>query len=428
VRNTLTITAKEFKSYMGSPMAYIVIGIFLALTGFFFGNSSATYSTTSISGFLEVGSLLLLLLMAVLTMRLLAEERKLGTIELLLTSPVRDCEIILGKFLGSLGIITVMLVLTSYYPILLKVFGDPDIGPIATGYLGLFLLSCASLAIGIFASSLTSNQIVAAVVTGGILFGLWFLGSAVDYLPRTLGDVIGYFSLSSYFQDFVIGIIDTRGIVYYLSITALFLFLAIRSLVQFLKVDSSGNITGVPAAHAFTSAILVVLGGVYFAVSRPEPEEPAQPKVYVWNVDMDEIEHVVISLPRQNLSQAFIKISQGDQFPWFFDDAQRSPVNKTRWGGGIPLLLSGPGASRVITENATAEQLAEYGLAEPSMLITLTLGDGTIVETEIGDKTPNGQNCYVRAPNSNAVAIVDYTWYDVLAALVTDPPYVSTVE
>jgi hypothetical protein len=143
---------------------------------------------------------------------------------------------------------------------------------------------------------------------------------------------------------------------------------------------------------------------------------------------MDEIEHVVISLPRQNLSQAFIKISQGDQFPWFFDDAQRSPVNKTRWGGGIPLLLSGPGASRVITENATAEQLAEYGLAEPSMLITLTLGDGTIVETEIGDKTPNGQNCYVRAPNSNAVAIVDYTWYDVLAALVTDPPYVSTVE
>jgi ABC-2 type transport system permease protein len=230
VRNTLTITAREFKSYLASPMAYIVIGIFLALTGFFFGSSSATYSETSISGFLQIGSLLLLLLTAVLTMRLLAEERKLGTIELLLTAPVRDSEIILGKFLGSLGIIAVMLVLTFYYPILLKVFGDPDIGPIATGYLGLFLLSCASLAIGIFASSLTSNQIVAAVVTGGILFGLWFLGSAADYLPSAMGDVIGYFSLSSYFPDFITGIIDTRGIVYYLSITALFLFLAIRSL------------------------------------------------------------------------------------------------------------------------------------------------------------------------------------------------------
>ena len=230
MRNTLTIATKEFISYLASPMAYIVIGIFLALTGFIFGNSSTTYSETSLSGFLEVGSLLLLLLTAVLSMRLLAEERKLGTIELLLTSPVRDSEIILGKFLGSLGIIVLMLVLTCYYPILLKVFGDPDIGPIATGYLGLFLLSCASLAIGIFASSLTSNQIVAAVVAGGILFGLWFLGSAATFLPRTLGDAIGYFSLSYYFPDFARGIIDTRGVVHYLSITALFLFLAVRSL------------------------------------------------------------------------------------------------------------------------------------------------------------------------------------------------------
>ncbi len=230
MRNTITITTKEFRSYLASPMAYIVIGIFLALSGFSFGNSSAAYSETSISGFLQIGSLLLLLLTAVLSMRLLAEERKLGTIELLLTAPVRDSEIILGKFLGSLGIIAVMLVLTFYYPILLAVFGEPDIGPIVTGYLGLFLLSCASLAIGIFASSLTSNQIVAAVVTGGILFGLWFLGSAADYLPRALGDAIGYFSLSNYFPDFIRGIIDTRGIVYYLSITALFLFLAMRSL------------------------------------------------------------------------------------------------------------------------------------------------------------------------------------------------------
>jgi ABC-2 type transport system permease protein len=128
LRNTLTITAKEFKSYLTSPMAYIIIGIFLALSGFFFGNSSTTYAETSISGFLDIGSLLLLLLIAVLTMRLLAEEKKLGTIELLLTAPVRDSEIILGKFFGSLGIIMVMLVLTFYYPILLMVFGDPDIG------------------------------------------------------------------------------------------------------------------------------------------------------------------------------------------------------------------------------------------------------------------------------------------------------------
>lgn len=230
MRNTAAIASKEFRSYLASPMAYIVTGIFLVLTGFFFSISPATYSETSISGFLQTGSLSLLLLAAVLTMRLIAEERKLGTLELLLTAPVRDSEVILGKFLGSLGILTAMLVLTFYYPILLLLFGDPDMGPIVTGYLGLFLLGSAALAVGIFASSLTSNQLVAAMVAGGILFALWFIGLAAGFLPETMGAVIGYFSLASYFPDFMRGIIDTQGVVYYLSITALFLFLAVRSL------------------------------------------------------------------------------------------------------------------------------------------------------------------------------------------------------
>ena len=235
MRNTTTIALREFKSYLASPMAYVVTGIFLVLTGFFFQSSPSTYSQTSINGFLGMGSILLLLLASVLTMRLLAEERKMGTLELLLTAPVRDSEVIAGKFLGSLGILTAMLALTFYYPILLGVipgigFGDPDIGPIATGYLGLFLLGCTSLAVGLFASSLTSNQLVAAVVAGGILCALWFVGMAADLLPEALGEVIGYFSLSHYFPDFMRGVIDTRGIIYYLSITVLFLFLAIRSL------------------------------------------------------------------------------------------------------------------------------------------------------------------------------------------------------
>jgi len=231
VKNTGVIALKEFKSYLTSPIAYVVTGIFLAATGYFFGFlSPSTYSETSISGFLNIASILLLLLTSVLTMRLLAEERKMGTIELLLTAPVRDSEVILGKFLGSLSLLTVMLALTLYYPILLMVFGDPDLGPIGTGYLGLFLLGCACLAVGTFASSLTSNQIVAAVVSGGILFALWFIGTAAQLLPEALGDVIGFFSLSNYFPDFMRGIIDTRGIIYYLSITVLFLFLATRSL------------------------------------------------------------------------------------------------------------------------------------------------------------------------------------------------------
>lgn len=230
MRNTTTIALREFKSYLASPMAYVVTGIFLMLTGFFFQNSSSTYSETSISGFLVWGSILLLLLAAVLTMRLLAEEKKMGTLELLLTAPVRDSEIIVGKFLGSLGILTVMLALTFYYPLLLWMFGDPDWGPIATGYLGLFLLGCTSLAVGLFASSLTSNQIVSAVVAGGILCALWFLSMAADLLPEAMGEAIGYLSLYYHFPDFMRGVIDTRGVIYYLSITVLFLFLAIRSI------------------------------------------------------------------------------------------------------------------------------------------------------------------------------------------------------
>ncbi len=232
MKNIAIISRKELKSYLSSPMAYVVTAVFLVLTGTFFATylASTNYSDTSIRGFLGAGQILILLFAAVLTMRLIAEERKLGTWELLLTVPVRDTEIILGKFLGSLAVLTGMLVLTFYYPILLMVFGDPDLGPIITSYLGLFLLGCAALAVGIFASSLTSNQIVAAVVGGGILFTLWFLGIAGNFVPGALGEVLSYISLSHHFPDFIRGIVDTKAVVYYLSITALFLYMAIRSI------------------------------------------------------------------------------------------------------------------------------------------------------------------------------------------------------
>jgi ABC-2 type transport system permease protein len=231
VKNTLTIAQRELKAYLTSPMAYIVICIFLALAGLFFSVlSSAAYYETSISGFLNWGSLVLLLMTAVITMRLISEERKLGTLELLLTSPIRDSELVLGTFLGSLGMLAIMLGLTILYPILLEIYGDPDPGPIISGYIGMFLLGMTCLSVGIFASTLSSNQIVSAVVAGGILFGLWYIGVAAAYLPEALGNVIQYFSLQYYYPDFLSGFIDTKGIVYYISITALFLFLAIRSI------------------------------------------------------------------------------------------------------------------------------------------------------------------------------------------------------
>ncbi len=213
-------------------MAYIVTAIFLALSGTFFATylAGTDYADTSIRGFLNIAQILILLFAAVLTMRLVAEEKKLGTWEFLLTAPLKDSEIIIGKFLGSLAVVAGMLVLTLYYPLLLIIFGDPDLGPIGTSYLGLILLGSACLSVGIFASTLSSNQIVSAVVAGGILSGLWFLGAVGSFAPGPVGDVISYFSLSTHFPDFIRGIVDTQAIVYYLSVTALFLYLATGSI------------------------------------------------------------------------------------------------------------------------------------------------------------------------------------------------------
>lgn len=231
MKNIGIVCGKEVRTYLTTPMAYVVTAIFLALSGAFFATYLAAtgYSDTSIRGFLSVAQYLILLFSSLLTMRLVAEERKLGTWELLLTVPMRDAEIILGKFAGSCVVLALMLALTSWFPVVLALFGDPDLGPILTSYLGLFLLGAACLAVGLFASSLSSNQLVAAVVAGGLLFSLWFLGPVGTIVPHPLGELVSYLSLSTHFPDFVRGVVDTRSVVYYLSMTALFLFLAVRS-------------------------------------------------------------------------------------------------------------------------------------------------------------------------------------------------------
>jgi len=159
--------------------------------------------------------------------------------------------------------------------------------------------------------------------------------------------------------------------------------------------------------------------------NKTEPPLKEEPRVFLWKIGMDEIQHIEIRLPREDKSEAFIKISQEGKFPWYFDDPQRSAVDMVRWGGGIPLLLSGPGAERVIAKNATEEKLAEFGLAQPQMEITITLEDGDILNIIIGDRTPDGDTFYVQGPDSNDVCLVDYTWYEVLERLVRVPPYAS---
>ncbi|MDD5191239.1 MAG: ABC transporter permease [Dehalococcoidales bacterium] len=238
------IAGKEFRSYLKSPMAYIVAFIFLLFTGsfFIFYLSSNNYNDTSIRGFIDplsifglggLGNIFLIIFAVLITMRLISEEKKLGTWELLLTSPVKDSDVVIGKFLGSLGLLAGILALTLYYPIILYILGSPDFGPIVAGYLGLFLFGAATLAIGIFGSSITANQIVAAVVSGAIMIGLWIVGilpQRITAMPTTIKSVLNYIALSGHSSGFAVGIFDTRDIIYYLSITVLFLYLAVRSL------------------------------------------------------------------------------------------------------------------------------------------------------------------------------------------------------
>ncbi len=231
MRTVQAVAWKEIQIYFSSPTAYIVGLIFLALTGFFFVQDlGVAFPVASLSSFFQGATIILILMAPALTMRLMAEEQKLGTIELLLTSPVRDWEVVVGKYLASLVFLLGTLSLTLYYTILLIVFASPDMGPIYAGYLGLVLYGAASLSVGLLTSTLTSNQIVAAVVAMGVLLGLYFVNAASGVaggLGSTLIDEIG---LNSHFEDFAKGVIDTKHIVYFVSLTTFFLFLTIRAL------------------------------------------------------------------------------------------------------------------------------------------------------------------------------------------------------
>ena len=211
-------------------MGYIVGLVFLAITGFFFGVSiSEDFPEASIDAYLEPSFFVLILLAPAMTMRLLAEEQKLGTIELLLTSPVRDWEVVLGKYLASFTFFIGTLALTLYYVMLLYIYGNPDSGPVWSGYLGLILYGATALSIGLLASSLTNNQIVSLVVGFGILLLLGVIDQAsglMDGVPATILQEVG---LRSHLDDFSRGVVDTWHVVYYIIVIVVVLFLTVRS-------------------------------------------------------------------------------------------------------------------------------------------------------------------------------------------------------
>jgi ABC-2 type transport system permease protein len=253
MRNFIAIFNREMKSYFSSPVAYVVTGLFLLISGIFFyliitnfvqmcmrADMQAQYyrmappklnvNMMAIRPFFHNMSLFALFFLPFVTMRLFSEEKKTGTIELLLTSPVTNTQSILGKFAASGILYALMLALTFLYMLLVMIFGKPEMGQILTGYLGLLLLGLSYLSFGVFFSTLTDNQIIAAVSTVTFILFFWAIGWVSGMVNPAWGNTFANFSLIEHFDDFAKGILDSKHVIYYVSFIFMGLFLSFVSI------------------------------------------------------------------------------------------------------------------------------------------------------------------------------------------------------
>jgi ABC-2 type transport system permease protein len=250
MRNTLVIAGKELEGYFVQPVAYVVLTVFLLLGGFFFfallrqfdqlvqlvqmmGQpqqlEQMNLNERIIIPLLHDLSIVLVILMPALTMRIFAEEKRTGTYELLLTAPIRTGEIVAGKFIASAGFTLIMIGLAWIFPLILIVFGDPEIGVMFAGYLALALLATTFVAVGLFASSLTQNQIIAAISSFGLLLMLYIISWPAESGGGAVWSLLRYLSIPDHFNSMSKGVIDTTDIVFFLSVITLALFLTQRS-------------------------------------------------------------------------------------------------------------------------------------------------------------------------------------------------------
>ncbi len=247
MRNILAIAQKELRSYFASPIAWVILGLFALLFGFFFytflvlfvrqsmqmgmmgGPQTVNVNLYMIRPLLQNATVIMLFVLPMITMRTYAEEKRSGTMELLLTSPVTDLQIIMGKFLGALALYAAMLLVTAIYVSLLFQYGNPEWRPVASGYLGLLLLGGCFISMGLLVSSMTRNQIVAGMATFGVFLLLWVIGWIGDFTSPTTRDIVSYLSITEHFDDFAKGILDTKHIVYYLSFITFGLFLTAKA-------------------------------------------------------------------------------------------------------------------------------------------------------------------------------------------------------
>ena len=246
--NVIAIAQKELRSYFSSPIAYITIGFFALLYGYFYvailsyfvrqsmqmnqlqgGPQALNINQMMIRQLLQNVTILVLFLMPMVTMRTYSEEKRSGTIELLLTSPLTDLEIVFGKFLGAMALYGCMLAVTFIHIGLLFYFGHPEWKPIVVAYLGLLLLGGCFISVGLFISSLTKNQIVAGMVTFAVFLMLWIITWIGSFAGPTMDKLTQYLSIIEHFDDFQKGVLDTTHLVYYVSFITFGLFLTAKS-------------------------------------------------------------------------------------------------------------------------------------------------------------------------------------------------------
>jgi ABC-2 type transport system permease protein len=229
-QNILPIFRRELRSYFNSPVAYVVIVVFLAIIGWFFTSNLFLMNVASMRVVFELVPLVFLFFVPAITMRLLAEEKKSGTLELLTTKPVTDAEIVIAKFLAAWALLAATLIPTFLYLITIMALGSIDLGPVITGYIGLLLMGGAYIAIGIFASSLTENQIIAFITGFLIVLALFLMDKVLMYVPEGLASTVEFLAVDYHFSNIARGVIDSRDIIYFVSLLGFSLLLATVSL------------------------------------------------------------------------------------------------------------------------------------------------------------------------------------------------------
>ncbi len=223
--NIRYIFKKELRSFFNSPVAYIVIVVFLIILGWFFTSNLFLANIATMRTVFEMTPFLLLFFAPAITMRLISEEKKSGTLELLLTKPIHEYEIVVGKFLASWALYAVTLLPTLSYYITVALLGTLDIGPVIGGYLGLLFVGAVFIGVGVLGSSITENQVVAFILSFLLVFTLFILDKILFYLPSSLASTLEYLSIDYHFSNIARGVIDTRDLIYYASTVGFMLLL-----------------------------------------------------------------------------------------------------------------------------------------------------------------------------------------------------------